>query len=178
MCSLESIIKSVYLITWSIIRIIQRRTIDRAVKNWTDMEWLWPSLNYYPVKCLERSRKSMKNINQDSSSPGHIFSSRPAGQEWEHKPSELQVQFLANVDFVGQGQSHKAMPKCAATIYTLLHIHRYTDMSWLIRIYTSNSVRGSGRRFPMNTKTLAWKNNFRTNLVYGQGSATVNRKTK
>jgi hypothetical protein len=172
----NSFIKSVYLTTWSIVRIIQRRTLDRAVKNWTDIMWLWPSLNYYPVKCLARSRKSMKNINQDSSSPGHIFSPRPAGQQWEHKPSELQVQLLANVDFVGQWQSHNAMPKCAAAIYTL-HIHRYTDMSWLIRIYTSNSVPGSGRRLPMNTKTLTRNNNLRINLLYGQGSATVNRKT-
>jgi len=34
-----SFIKSVYLTTWSIVRIIERRTIGRAVKNWTDLKW-------------------------------------------------------------------------------------------------------------------------------------------
>jgi len=46
-----------------------------------EMKWLWPSFNYYPVMSLDRSRKSMRNLNQDSSSPGHIFSPRPAGQQ-------------------------------------------------------------------------------------------------
>jgi hypothetical protein len=26
-----------------------------------EMRWLWPSLNYYPIKCLEKSQKSMNS---------------------------------------------------------------------------------------------------------------------
>jgi hypothetical protein len=51
--------------------------------NWkgSGRKWSWPNLKYYPYNCLEGLRKTMKNLSQDSRSPGQDLN--PGHPEYE-----------------------------------------------------------------------------------------------
>jgi hypothetical protein len=52
---------------------------DRWMVNWKGCgrKRSWPKLRYYPGICLEGPRKTTKNINQNSRSPGWNLNSEP-----------------------------------------------------------------------------------------------------
>jgi hypothetical protein len=43
--------------------------------------WSWRNLRYYPGVCLENLRKTMKNLSQDSRSPGQDLDPGPPKYE-------------------------------------------------------------------------------------------------
>jgi hypothetical protein len=63
---------------------VQRRMIGWLIKmNWNGYGWKWPQLNLrnYPTICLERSKKTTKELGQHSRSPGRYLKSGPPDHE-------------------------------------------------------------------------------------------------